>query len=321
MSTAGAPRPALGVLCMTVANLIGGASFPMQALAVEGLEPGMVAALRHVVALPLLWVWMRACGASPAGFSRGDLARVAALGVFAFGMPMLLGVVGVELASASNASVLILTEPVMILLFARFLLGERVGGARAVGVLVGLAGALCIVLETAGTAGLFRGGRFAGNAILVLSAALWGLYTPLVRSLLARRHPQAVGALTVLFSLLLLLPYGVWDARAWRPDEHLGSALAWTVALGVFVSFVTTVLWVAGVRHLEAGRVAPFVFLQPLSGVLLSAVFLGERLSPPAIAGAVLITLGCACAVLPSGRRREPPAPGGDDGLGSAARA
>ena len=302
MNQLGQPRPALGVLYIVLANLLGGASFPMQRAALDGLGPGMIAALRHLIALPFLWWWMRSRGRGPRDVTPSDRRRIGALGIVAFGLPLLLGNVGVGLASASNGAILVLIEPVMILVFARCLLGERIGTARALGVVLGLAGALCIVLESAATSGFLRGERFLGNVVLVIHAALWGLYTPLVRPLLARNHVDTVSALTVASSLLLLLPYGLWDVRDWRPDEHLPAALGWTVALALGVSLTTTLLWVGAVRHLEASRIAPFVFLQPLSGVLLGHLFLGERLSSQAVVGAALIAIGCLCGMRPAPR-------------------
>ena len=114
-----------------------------------------------------------------------------------------------------------------------------------------------------------------------------------------------VSALTVAYSLFLLVPYGLWDARGWQPDEHTAAALGWTVALALGVSLTTTLLWIGAVRHLEASRIAPFVFLQPLAGVLLDRWMHDERLSTQASLGAALIAIGCLCA-LRNERARAP---------------
>ena len=300
-----APRPLLGVLFIALANALGGVSFVMQKVALEGLEPGMIAALRHLIALPPILVWARLRGARLSSFSRGELVRLACLGTFAFGLPMLLGIIGVGLASASNGAILVLIEPVTILLLAWALLGERIGGLKILGVFLGMVGALFIVLETTSTEGLFQGDAFLGNVILVVHALLWGLYTPLVRPLSQRRDALAISAWTLLFSLILLVPYAGWELRTWEPNEALGSALLWTAALGIGVSFASTVLWVAAVRHLEASKIAPFIFVQPLVGVLVGVLWLGESLSTPAVVGSVLVALGCALAVRSGGGGAE----------------
>jgi drug/metabolite transporter (DMT)-like permease len=53
-----------------------------------------------------------------------------------------------------------------------------------------------------------------------------------------------------------------------------------------------TVLWNTALRSLDASRLAGFIFLQPLAGVVLAHLALGEPLSASALAGGVLILVG-----------------------------
>ena len=55
-------------------------------------------------------------------------------------------------------------------------------------------------------------------------------------------------------------------------------------------------------RRLPANRAAPFLLLMPISGSLIAAVLLNERLDLLQLAGAGLILAGIAAATLP-GRR------------------
>jgi drug/metabolite transporter (DMT)-like permease len=48
--------------------------------------------------------------------------------------------------------------------------------------------------------------------------------------------------------------------------------------------------------------VAPFVFLQPLAGVIAGNLVFGEVLSPAAVAGAVLIACGVLLVIRPDRR-------------------
>jgi len=51
-------------------------------------------------------------------------------------------------------------------------------------------------------------------------------------------------------------------------------------------------------RRMPAGRAAPFLLLMPISGTLIAAALLGERLDQVQLAGAALILLGIAVATL-----------------------
>ncbi len=294
------------ILWIVLANVVSGLSYPAQKAALAGLPPATVTCLRTLVALGALLVFLRWRGTSVRGWSRADLQRAFWLGTVAFALPMWLGIVGVERSSSANASILILLEPVTIVAIAGVLLRERIGRAKLAGLVLGIAGALAIVLEEASFGDLFAGQRFAGNAILVLHGVLWGCYTPLAKPLSERRDPLALCLWTTVFSLLLLVPAALAERPRWHPGPELVPALGWSVALGLLVSFASVVLWLGALRHIPATSVAGFVFLQPLAGVLAGVLFLGERLTGAGIAGGILILSGVALdAAVTASRGRE----------------
>jgi drug/metabolite transporter (DMT)-like permease len=301
-----AGRRGLAVLGIVVANVLGGVSYPAQKAALAGLPPATVTWLRNAVALLALLAcgFLRARRASVPAWTRAERLRVLALGSLAFALPMWLGIVGVERASASNASILILLEPVTIVAIAWLVLGERIGVLKLASLVLGLLGALAIVLEGASLGDLLAGEHFAGNALLALHGVLWGCYTPLAKPLSERHDPLDLCLRATLVSLVVLLPV-VWaEAPRWGAGPELAPALAWTVALGLFVSFGATVLWIWALRHIPATNVAGFVFLQPLAGVLVGVGWMEERLSAAVLAGSALIVAGVGLDVVLSATRR-----------------
>lgn len=293
----------LALVAIVAANVLGGVSYPAQKVALEGLPPATVTLVRNLVALVVLFVLVRRRG-TRAKWERRDRLRVGAIGVFAFALPMWLGIVGVELAGASSGSILILLEPVTIVVLAGLFLGERITGLRVLGVALGLAGALVIVLEGASWSELLAGEHLTGNLILALHGILWGLYTPLAKPLSARHDALELCLRVTTVGVLVLVPLAALELSGWSRGPELLPALGWTVALGLFVSFGSTWLWLWALSHLDASRVAGFVFLQPLAGVLVGVGLLGEQLSSATLAGAALIVAGVALDLLPT--RRAP---------------
>jgi drug/metabolite transporter (DMT)-like permease len=55
---------------------------------------------------------------------------------------------------------------------------------------------------------------------------------------------------------------------------------------------------ISTLRRMPASRAAPFLLLMPISGTLIAAALLGERLDQIQLAGAGLILLGIALATL-----------------------
>ncbi|MGQ0554025.1 MAG: DMT family transporter [Planctomycetota bacterium] len=299
------------LLCIVLANLIGGATYVAQDLALLGLPPATVSLLRTLIAIVCMGVWLAARGALRWDFTRRETGRLAAAGILGYALPLTLGIVGLRWSTASNGSLLILLEPASILFFSWLLLRERLRALQLAGLLVGLGGALFIVLEklpvpegSHALAGLVAGDHLRGNLILALHGVLWGLYSPLMLPIV-RKHDALVATFgSLVLSLLLLVPAALAEAGSWQNSAALPQALLWTLALGLVASFGGTILWSWSLGHLASSAVAPFVFLQPLAGVLCGYLVLGERLSADALLGGALIAAGVLLVIAPSLRYR-----------------
>jgi drug/metabolite transporter (DMT)-like permease len=285
---------------ITAANVVGGLSFVGQKLALEGLPPATVTLLRNLVAIALLGVLLVRARARLSEWTRAELGRAALIGVLAYAAPLLLGIWGVQRSSAANASILVLVEPCAILLLSWLLLRERLGHAQIAGVGLGLVGALCVVLEGGSLRHLFAGTHLAGNAMLALHAFLWGLYSPLAKPLAGRRPAAEITFCSMLFALCVLVPASLGELARLDWGAVPLAAWGWTLALGIFVSHLGTLWWVQALEVLPASHVAPFLFLQPLVGVLVGIALLGERLSPAAAIGCALIAGGVALCLWPA---------------------
>jgi len=292
------PRRAviLGVVLIVTANLMGGLAYPMQKLALRGLPPVTLMLVRNLVGVALMMALVAFRGTDWKRWDRRDFVRVFVLGTFAYGLPMLLGIVGVGMSTASNGSILVLLEPAVIVVIAWLCLKERVSAVKLLAVAFGLAGAVTIVLEDASLDELFGGEHLAGNAILALHGVLWGVYTPFIKPIVARRDPIGISALTLAFAIPPFVPLAALEWSKWQLDAAGVEALAWGVGLGVFSSFGATLLWLISLRFLSASTTAPFVFLQPLAGIGAGMMFLGEGLTPASITGAILIAIGVVLA-------------------------
>ena len=281
------------VLMLLVANVLGGLTYPLQKMALLVLPPATVTALRSLLGIALMAAWLAARREPLWPFPRRETGRLALLGVLGTALPMLLGAEGVHLSTATNASLLILLEPMSIVLCARLLLGERMGPRRTLGLLLGLAGAVAVVTEglTAGPT-LLREEHLLGNALLALSGLLWGLYTPLMKPLAGHRDPVALAFGAVVFAFALFVPAALREAPEWKGGPGLAGALLATAALGVLGTFLGTVLWTAALRHVSANAVAPLILVQPVVSAAAGAVFLGERLTLQAAAGGAVVAAG-----------------------------
>ncbi len=218
-----------------------------------------------------------------------ELVLVVGLGLLGITFYNSLFTAGLGLVEASRAALIVPTNPAFTALFAALLLGERLGGTRALGVALSVAGALWMLArgDPAALAGMELG---LGELLLVLCIFMWSAYTLLGRVALTSISPLALTAYTMLAgSLPLAIP-------AWFEHESLARvtwegwlALAYLVAPGTVLPF----LWYyEGVKALGAARASQFINLVPPMAVAESVLLLGEPFTPSLAAGAAFVVAG-----------------------------
>ncbi len=273
-----------------LANLLGGISYLTQSIALEGLPPATITTLRTFVAIACGLAWLACSKRTRTRLTVREHLRLATVGIFAYGGPLLLGTIGMEDSTSSNASVLILLEPITILFVSWLCLRERLRRTQMLGIAIALVGAsLLVALDTDPTAFLERQ---QANITLALHGVLWGLYTPIMKPIANRHDPVQLVMAVMLYSLLLTAPVALSEASRWESTPALGQSLALIVVLGVFVSFLSTVLWNFSLRSIAASSVAPFVFLQPIVGTLAGHLVAGEEITRGTVVGGILIAAG-----------------------------
>lgn len=163
---------------------------------------------------------------------------------------------------------------------------------------------LSLALAGLGLVGWTAGGdlELAGLGLGVAAAVSWA-----VGNVLVKRAPATpTFPLTVWCSLV---PPAPALALSWLVDPHADllaavgnaswSSLAATAYLAVFATVLAYASWGSLLQRYPAAVVAPFALLAPCTGVVVSAIVVGERFGPLRLAGMTLILGGLAVVVLP----------------------
>ncbi|HEX8997148.1 MAG TPA: EamA family transporter [Ktedonobacterales bacterium] len=228
-----------------------------------------------------------------------QLGRLALIGLTGYTCSLSLQFIGTSLTSASLGSLITSAAPAFIVLFAA-LGGERptVRATLALGLaLIGVA----LIVGVDVPAGV----SLAGILALVGAAISWALYTVLGRGL-ARELPL----LTTLFWGLILggLALAPFAAPQWPSLDkmrHYSPALWLEILyLGAIAMALAFYLWNYGFAHLPSDVGAVFGLFQPLVGVALGVAWLGERLTPLGVVGALGIVAGATLAGMGASRAR-----------------
>jgi drug/metabolite transporter (DMT)-like permease len=281
-----------------------------RAMALKSLSPWDIVLCRVVgasfVLLPWGWLMVRrrraANPAAPHWLGLSPLARRTSV---AIGLPAglgysLLAFSGFLYAPAAHGSVLLPGMlPLLTALMSMWLLHERFGAGRKVGLALIVAGGALVGGTSLLTA--FDGGSvWKGDLLFVAASTSWSLYTVLCR----RERLDAVEATIAVgvFSAVSYLPAYVALAWAGLIDSRIATApwgeiLFQTLWQGLGTFVISGITFMKMVQVFGPVRTTMLTALVPGLSALGAVIFLGEPLGASLIGGLALVTLGIVVGV------------------------
>lgn len=234
--------------------------------------------------LPLLparrhWPWLMGLALTASAFAYGAM----------FLSPTFTG--------AGIASVLGNTQPLLLVLLAAGVLGEPLSPLKVVALALGLAGVLLIAAPALAAPGAFA---WEGAGLALASALGLAVGSVLIKRLRPGRYLLTLSAWQLLLGSLPL--FGV--SLGWEPGSvHFGLGFTlWLLFLALAGTAFVTAGWYWLIQEGDLGQLSNYLFLVPVFGLILAALFLGERFTPVQGAGLSLVLAGIGVAI--RGERR-----------------
>lgn len=200
---------------------------------------------------------------------------------------LMLQFMGVKYTSAASATTIVGLEPILMVLLGHFFFGDKAKWWDW----------LCSIVAFTGVAMLVLGGH-GGNesanvdlfgCLLILLAGVFfcAAYRP-TQKLIAQIGAPAYTSWSLLLSAILCLPFSWLLAES--HEIHWNSVGAWSLLyLGVGCSWFAYWLWNKGMSGAKANVSGLLIALEPVFGVLLAMLLLGERVSLTSGVGMALI--------------------------------
>lgn len=218
-----------------------------------------------------------------------DLVRLAVCSFAAIGLNQMLFIKGLSYTSPVHASLLTLISPILITLFAMYVLRERLTLIKFAGIALALTGALLLLKGKES----FEGDNFLlGDALVIASSVAYAFYFILVKPLMNRYSPVMVTRWIFTFGFIMTLPFCVSEFRV-IPFSSF-SFNQWMVLLIIVVpgTFLAYVFNVYGLKILNASIAGAYIYTQPLLTGIIAVVFLSEAVTAYKILSTVLIFTG-----------------------------
>lgn len=274
-------------LLVVLATVIWGGTSPIMKFTLREVPIFTLAFIRMVIASAILGSIIF----NNLKVKKEDFGRLFLTGITGVTLNIGLFFVGLKMAPAINAALIIASCPVLTLAITHFLLKEKVSKKLLAGSLVALTGVITIVGMPDGST---RTIVLIGNLLLFLSALSWVFYEIVSKKLLGTYSPSVVVFYSMAIGALTFFPFALWENLS---NPYWFYKLSWPgfggILYGIFLaSLLAYWAWGRGLQKMPTGQAAFFFYLDPVSGAILSIILLGEKITPALVIGGVLIFSG-----------------------------
>jgi drug/metabolite transporter (DMT)-like permease len=282
------PKHLWAHVALLAANLIYGANYTIaKEVMPDHVAPLGLVVLRCLGAVPLFWL----VGLHfKERIQWPDVPRLLLCAVFGIAVNQLLFLKGLNLTLPINAAVIMTSTPILVLIWAAVLIRERITLLKATGIVLGLAGALLILL--AGKEVSFSSDTFVGDLLILINASFYGVYLVIVKPLLSRYHPITVLKWVFLFGLFMVIPFGQEELRQVNWAAMPPRIVAATAFVVFGLSFFAYLFNSLALRQVSPSVVSIYIYLQPVLASMFAIMAGKDVLTAIKVVSAMLIFLG-----------------------------
>ena len=200
---------------------------------------------------------------------------------------------GLKGIDASTAAILVQLEGPILAIMGAFLLKEKLGITRALGMGLAFIGVLIIAGEPR------LDGHIDSVILLIAGSAVWAVAQIMISRLkdlsgITILAWVAIMATPQMFIASLLIEDGQWLAIT------TASFIDWSIIL--YLALIMTVLgysvWYHLLSSVDVSKVSPFLMLLPITSIIAGIVLLDEKLTSSMILGGLLIMSGVASTLI-----------------------
>tara|TARA_B110000495_G_C23031456_1_gene614451 strand:+ start:1006 stop:1914 length:909 start_codon:yes stop_codon:yes gene_type:complete len=262
-------KPHLAILG---ANLFYGANYTIAKFVMpEFLEPFAFIFLRVSGAL-LFFIFMQLFIPREKIESK-DYLRLFFCGVFGVALNQLMFFKGLNLTVPINASMIMITTPILVMLLSAILLKEKMPWFKLVGLAFGLVGAFFMI---GGKNFNFTSNTALGDSMVLVNAISYSVYLIIVKPLMVKYKPFTVIKWVFFFGFFPVLFFSYPELQDISFSNF--TIKAWW-SLGFVILGVTVgayLLNIYGLSKVDPSVVGIYIYLQPILAIFFAWMFLGE---------------------------------------------
>ena len=254
-------------------GLIYGATYSIAKIAMPDLiKPFGFILVRVILATLIFWLFDVVKGGEVIRYRR-DYIRLMACALFGIAINQLIFFKGLSMTSSISASIIMTSNPIIVLVASWLILKEPVTKLKVAGIILGSIGAVMLILRNEVQ---WEAGSFLGDLFILINAASYGIYLVLVKPLMARYRAITIVKWVFLFGLIIIIPFGTGELLAVNWYDMPMEGWASILYIILFTTVLAYLLNVWALQFITPTIVSYYIYLQPLFATLIAFVFLNE---------------------------------------------
>ena len=219
-----------------------------------------------------------------------DLVKLAVCGLFGVAVNQLFFFEGLNLTSPINASIIMTTNPIIVLVVSFICLRDKITGYKLFGVLLGIFGAWNLILNSNNMS--FSSGSGLGDIFVLINATSYGLYLVLVKPLMSKYNPITILFIVFSFGLIFVFPFGYNELSLVNWTEIPNNIWFEIGFVVLFTTFFAYLLNAFALKNVSPNTVSIYIYLQPVLASFFAIYWGADELKEDKIIAALFIFAG-----------------------------
>ena len=271
------------------ANLLYGANYSIAKVALPAyIKPYGFICLR-VVGAGLLFLLLHSIYFKEK-IQRKDWPRLILCGLFGVALNQTLFFKGLAITTEINAALIMITTPLLVLMLANFILGEKITTPKLIGIVLGISGAATIILM--GGSLNFGSSTMLGDFFIFVNAVSYGLYLVLVKPLMRKYSPFTIIKWVFLIGAVFVVPVGFQQVQDIEWSTFTDKVWASLIYVVIGTTFFAYLLNISALRHASPSVVSVYIYSQPLIASIIALGLGTDSFNIPKVVGGLLIIIG-----------------------------
>jgi len=255
-------------LALLGANIIYGANY----LIAKGVMPNKIGpsafVLLRVIGAGILFLFIKSFIKEKV--DKKDFVLFMLCGLLGVSANMLLFFHGLSLTSPIDASIIMTSTPVIVLILSAFILKEKITTNKYIGIFIGAIGAFLLIWfgkKSGGTS------SFLGNFFVFLNATSYATYLVLVKPLMKKYKAITVISWIFFFGFLFVFPFGINDLWATNFNDFTTNTYLSIAFVIIGTTFLTYLLNIYALNYVSPSVSGSYIYLQPALSFIMVSIY------------------------------------------------